>query len=46
VEARDDVQFCSAEAEPIDETHDFSHCPLDDKILHNPELSGGVLFRF
>jgi hypothetical protein len=46
VEARDDVQFCSAEAEPIDETHDFSHCPLDDKVLHNPELSGGVLFRF
>lgn len=46
VEARDDVQFCSAEAEPIDETDDFSHCPLDDKILHNPELSGGVLFRF
>ncbi len=46
VEARDDVQFCSAEAEPIDETHDFSHCPLDDKILHNPELSGGVLVRF
>lgn len=46
VEARDDVQFCGAEAEPIDETHDFSHCPLDDKILHNPELSGGVLFRF
>lgn len=46
VEARDDVQFCSAEAEPIDETHDFSHCPLDDKVLHNPELSGGVLVRF
>jgi hypothetical protein len=46
VEARDDVQFCSAEAEPIDETDDFSHCPLEDKILHNPELSGGVLFRF
>ena len=46
VEARDDVQFCSAEAEPIDETHDFSHCPLDDQILHNPELSGGVLLRF
>lgn len=46
VEARDDIQFCSAEAEPIDETHDFSHCPLDDKVLHNPELSGGVLVRF
>lgn len=46
VEARDDVQFCSAEAEPIDETNDFSHCPLEDKILHNPELSGGVLLRF
>jgi hypothetical protein len=46
VEARDNVQFCSAEAEPIDETHDFSHCPLEDKILHNPELSGGVLLRF
>jgi len=46
VEARDDVQFCSAESEPIDETHDFSHCPLEDKILHNPELSGGVLLRF
>lgn len=46
VEARDDVQFCSAETAPIDETHDFSHCPLDDKVLHNPELSGGVLLRF
>jgi hypothetical protein len=46
VEARDDVQFCSAEAEPIVETHDFSHCPLDDKVLHNPELSGGVVLRF
>ena len=46
VEARDDVQFCSAEAEPIDETNDFSHCPLDDKSLHNPELSGGILLRF
>lgn len=46
VEARDDVQFCSAEAEPIDETHDFSHCPLDDKVLHNLELTGGVLLRF
>jgi hypothetical protein len=45
VEARDDVQLCSAEAEPIDETHDFSHCPLDDKVLHNPELSGGILVR-
>jgi hypothetical protein len=46
VEVRDDVQFCSAEAEPIEETHDFSHCPLEDKVLHNPEVSGGVLFRF
>ena len=46
VEARDDIQFCSAEAEPIDETNDFSHCPLEDKVLHNPELSGGILFRF
>lgn len=46
VEARDDVQFCSAEEEPIEQTDDFSHCPLDDKVLHNPELSGGVLLRF
>lgn len=46
VEARDHVQFCSAEAEPIDETTDFSHCPLDDTLLHNPELSGGLLLRF
>jgi hypothetical protein len=46
VEARDHVQFCSAEAEPIDETTDFSHCPLDDAVLHNPELSGGLLLRF
>ena len=46
VEARDVVQFCSAETEPIDETTDFSHCPLDDKVLHNPELSGGILLRF
>ena len=46
VEARDIVQFCSAESEPIDETHDFSHCPLDDTLLHNPELSGGALLRF
>ena len=46
VEARDAVQFCSAEDEPIDETTDFSHCPLDDKVLHNPAVSGGVLLRF
>ena len=46
VEARDAIQFCSAEAEPIDETSDFSHCPLDDKVLHNPMFSGGVLLRF
>lgn len=46
VEARDIVQFCSAESEPIDETHDFSHCPLDDAVLHNPAFSGGVLLRF
>jgi hypothetical protein len=46
VDARDHVQFCSAESEPIDETHDFSHCPLDDTVLHNPEFSGGVLVRF
>lgn len=46
VEARDHVQFCSAEAEPIDETTDFSHCPLDDTLLHNPEVSGGLLLRF
>jgi hypothetical protein len=46
VEARDIVQFCSAESEPIDETHDFSHCPLDDTVLHNPAFSGGVLLRF
>ena len=46
VEARDHVQFCSAEAEPIDETTDFSHCPLDDAVLHNPEVSGGLLLRF
>lgn len=45
-DARDHVQFCSAEAEPIDETSDFSHCPLDDTVLHNPEFSGGVLVRF
>ena len=45
-EARDVIQFCSAEAEPIDETHDFSHCPLGDATLHNPELSGGILLRF
>ena len=46
VEVRDHVQFCSAEEEPIDETTDFSHCPLDDTVLHNPELSGGLLLRF
>jgi hypothetical protein len=46
VDARDHVQFCRAESEPIDETHDFSHCPLDDTVLHNPELSGGILVRF
>ncbi len=46
VEARDAIQFCSAEAAPIDETSDFSHCPLDDKVLHNPAFSGGVLLRF
>ncbi|HET6362946.1 MAG TPA: outer membrane beta-barrel protein [Gemmatimonadota bacterium] len=46
VEARDDIQFCSAEEEPIEVTDDFSHCPLDDKVLHNPEFSGGVLLRF
>jgi hypothetical protein len=46
LDARDHVQFCSAESEPIDETHDFSHCPLEDKVLHNPELSGGFLLRF
>ena len=46
VEARDIVQLCSAESEPIDETHDFSHCPLDDTVLHNPEFSGGILLRF
>jgi hypothetical protein len=46
VEARDHVQFCSAEAQPIDETTDFSHCPLDDAVLHNPEVSGGLLLRF
>jgi hypothetical protein len=46
VEARDIVQFCSAESEPIDETHDFSHCPLADTVLHNLAFSGGVLLRF
>ena len=46
VDVRDAIQFCSAEAEPIDETSDFSHCPLDDKVLHNPAFSGGVLLRF
>lgn len=46
LEARDLVQLCSAESEPIDETHDFSHCPLDDKVLHNPSMSGGALVRF
>lgn len=46
VEVRDHVQFCSAEDEPIDETTDFSHCPLDDAVLHNPEVSGGLLLRF
>jgi len=45
-EARDLVQFCSAESEPIDQTDDFSHCPLEDKVLHNPALSAGVLLRF
>jgi hypothetical protein len=46
IEARDIVQLCSAESEPIDETHDFSHCPLDDTVLHNPAFSGGVLLQF
>lgn len=46
VEVRDHVQFCRAEDEPIDETTDFSHCPLDDAVLHNPEVSGGLLMRF
>jgi hypothetical protein len=46
LEARDIVQLCSAESEPIDETHDFSHCPLDDTVLHNTAFSGGVLLRF
>jgi len=46
VDARDIVQFCSAESEPIDETNDFSHCPLDETVLHNPAFSGGVLLRF
>jgi hypothetical protein len=46
LEARDAIQFCSAEAEPIDETDDFSHCPLDDTVLHNPMFSGGLLLRF
>ena len=46
VDARDHIQFCSAEAEPIDETTDFSHCPLEDTVLHNPELSAGLMLRF
>jgi hypothetical protein len=46
LDARVHVQFCKAASEPFDETHDFSHCPLDDTVLHNPELSGGVLVRF
>lgn len=46
VDARDHVQFCRAEDQPINETEDFSHCPLDDTIQHNPEFSGGVMFRF
>lgn len=45
-DVKDHVQFCRAEDEPIVETEDFSHCPLDDTVLHNPELSGGVVIRF
>lgn len=43
---RDRIQFCRAEAPPINETEDFSHCPLDDAALSNVELSGGVTIRF
>lgn len=39
------VQFCRAEDEPIDETEDFSHCPLDDTVLWNPEITGGITIR-
>lgn len=45
-DARDHVQFCRAEEQPIDRTEDFSHCPLDDAVLSNFEFSGGLTIRF
>lgn len=45
-DARDHLQFCSAEDTPINETEDFSHCPLDSAVLSNPEFTGGIVFRF
>jgi hypothetical protein len=46
VDARDHVQFCRAEDQPINETEDFSHCPLDDTVLSNPEFTVGLMYRF
>ena len=45
-DARDHLQFCNAEDEPINETDDFSHCPLDGATLSNLEFSGGLTIRF
>lgn len=42
----DRVQFCNGEGKPINETGDFSHCPLDSAVLSNLELTGGIAFRF
>lgn len=46
LDVRDHLQFCRAEGTPINETEDFSHCPLDDAVLGNVELSGGIAIRF
>lgn len=46
VDARDHLQFCNEEDEPINETEDFSHCPLDSTVLANPEFTGGLVIRF
>lgn len=45
-DARDHAQFCNEEDVPINETEDFSHCPLDSTVLGNPEFTGGLVIRF
>lgn len=45
LDGRDRIQFCNAEEEPINESRTFSHCPLDDAVLNNPELAAALSIR-